>query len=338
MSDLLAALDLGSNTFRLLLAPADPDVSALAARRVWQEFPRLSEGLKPGGRLGAEPLQRAWAALDAFEAVLAAERPRKVLAGATMFARQAADGPEFLAEAARRYGWETTLLSGTQEAFLSAAGVLSSLAPRPSEALIFDVGGRSTEFVKVEGGRIVQTQSLELGVVGLTEQFVSGAPARPEELAAVAAEVRRRLAAAVWRPLSSESILAGTAGTVTTVTAMLLKLPKYDPALINNSVVERQAAETLLAELAAETLERRHARVGLHPKRADVIVAGLAEVVAVLDFFQKDRLTVSDGSLLEGLWLAAAGLTPLEPPSFETPTPAPASVPPSPPSSPEVGP
>jgi exopolyphosphatase/guanosine-5'-triphosphate,3'-diphosphate pyrophosphatase len=312
MSDALAALDLGSNTFRLLLASPGPRGLDVSTRRAFQEIPRLSEGLVPGRPLGVEPLRRAWSALDAFQAEVAAAAPRRVLAGATMAARQASDGRSFLDEVGRRYGWETVLLSGGQEAFLSAAGVLSGLVPPLFEGIVFDVGGRSTEFALIEKGEVANVRSLDVGVVGLTESFISGAPARPDELAATARAVEERLKTLDWSVPRPGGRLVGTAGTVTTVAAMLLELENYDSEKTNNLVVSRQEVDRLLKALADETLERRRSRPGLHPRRADVIVAGLTEVSVIMDFFHADSLTVSDFSLLEGLWLAAAGLTPLE--------------------------
>ncbi|MDR0622563.1 MAG: hypothetical protein LBJ61_11930, partial [Deltaproteobacteria bacterium] len=189
--DSLAALDLGSNTFRLILAPQGE--AGLSQSRVWQEIPRLSEGLGQGGSLSQEPKKRALAALEGFAAIIEAEKPEKILAGGTMVFRQAQDGEDFLRTVGQRFGWETVVLSGAQEAFLSARGVLSGLDPLPPETLIFDVGGRSTEFINARGSDIVKVQSLELGVVGLTEAMIASDPPRSEELMAMDAFIRQTL-------------------------------------------------------------------------------------------------------------------------------------------------
>ena len=300
----IAALDLGSNTFRLMLAEKSGP-AAWSDKRVFQELPRLSEGLAAGGRLAPAALERSWAALESFAAEVRAAGAARVLAGATMAARLAADGPAFLAEAARRYGWETRLLSGEEEARLTATGVLTALRPVPPETLIFDIGGRSTEFIAVTEGVIGRGLSLDLGVVGLTEAHLA-APARPGQLAAVAEAVRAALAAADFSFVPAGQILVGTAGTVTTMAALLLGLWTYDPERVNNARLARPALAGLLAELAPLPEDRRVADYGLHPRRADALPAGLVLALEIMDHFQRPELVVSDNGLLEGLWLAAS--------------------------------
>ncbi|MDR1298276.1 MAG: hypothetical protein LBO05_13115 [Deltaproteobacteria bacterium] len=304
-SDCLAALDLGSNTFRLILAT--PAGGKPASRQVWQELPRLSEGLSPGSPLGEEPKKRALAALEGFAEVVGKHEPKRVLAGGTMVFREASDGRAFLGGIGRRLGWETIVLSGEQEARLSAAGVLSGLDPLPDEAVIFDIGGRSTEFVRTRGRGIVSCQSLPVGVVGLTEAHLKSDPPTPGETRALDAACLRALGECrVDR--GGEFVLVGTAGTVTTIEAMLLGLEVYDPELVNNRLFTREDLESLREKVAGTTLASRRSLAGLHPARADVIVAGLALVGAAMSFMDRSRVVVSDNSLLEGLWLAAAGL------------------------------
>jgi exopolyphosphatase/guanosine-5'-triphosphate,3'-diphosphate pyrophosphatase len=95
--------------------------------------------------------------------------------------------------------------------------------------------------------------------------------------------------------------------------AMLMRLTNYDRNLVNNSIVDIENIMALLVTLSKETVAQRAGHPGLHPRRADVIVAGLVLVTTVMDFFSKSKIIISDNSLLEGLWLAAAGLVPLTP-------------------------
>lgn len=314
----VAALDLGSNTFRLMLAaPAEPGRAGAggpwADKQVFQHIPRLSENLIPGGCFAPGALERAWAALDDFDGHIRAAGAGRVLAGATMAARLAADGPELMAAVGRRYGWEAVILSGQEEAGLTAAGVLTGLAPRPGRSLIFDIGGRSTEFISAAGSEIVRTRSLPLGVVLLTEEFLQAGRADGEsQLDKIAEAAREALRAADFsdlKPWAAEGFsLVGTAGTVTTMAALLLKLKTYDPARVNNARLERPAVAALLAELAPLTVAERVAGYGLHPRRADAITAGLALVLEIMDYFGRADLVVSDNGLLEGVWLRAASL------------------------------
>ncbi|MDR1657141.1 MAG: hypothetical protein LBT47_06240 [Deltaproteobacteria bacterium] len=306
----LAALDLGSNTFRLIVADFKDGSPAWETKKVWQSIPRISEGLIPNGRFAQAPRHRALQALEEFADIIAALGPSRVLAGGTMAFRQAADGAEFLTEASNRYGWEAFVLSGSQEARLSALGVMTALAPLPDEGLIFDIGGRSTEFINTSRRELLQTQSLAMGVVGLTETHVRSDPPAPSELAAMTSQVHSILQNADWSAVGRPT-LVGTAGTVTTVAAMLMKLVDYDAAAVNNQTFGRHQIGRLLDLLAGQKINQRLSHPGLHPRRADVIVAGLVEVTGIMDFFGQDLLTVSDNSLLEGLWLACADLVPL---------------------------
>jgi len=301
----IAALDLGSNTFRLMLADKNGDF--WENKRVFQHIPRLSERLTNGGHFAPEALKRAWEALDDFSGRIHETGAAKVLAGATMAARLAADGPEFMAAITDRYGWEAVILSGGKEAVLTATGTLTGLEPLPPQALIFDIGSRSTEFISSKQREIVKTRSLSLGVVALTEAHLSD-PAAPGELEAVAGEVRSVLAGADFADVAAEAVLVGTAGTVTTVAALLLELREYRPELVNNARITYAAIADLLNTLAAETVAERVKNHGLHPRRADAIVAGLVEVMEILKFFGRQEMVVSDNGLLEGVWLRAAGL------------------------------
>jgi exopolyphosphatase/guanosine-5'-triphosphate,3'-diphosphate pyrophosphatase len=308
----LAALDLGSNTFRLLIANLAEGTQKIGLRRIWQEIPRLSQGLTLGSKLKPEPKNRAWTVLEGFQHIIEDQAPGRVLAGATMAFREAQDGADFLAQIHHKFGWETILLSGVNEARLTAQGVLMGLDPIPKAGLIFDIGGRSTEFIQTAQRDIVETKSLQMGVVGLTESFISTDPPTATELDNIAQHVRSLLDNCHW-PIDSSFSLVGTAGTVTTVAAMLMKMADYDSDKVNNQCFRRKEIGELLKTLAGEPITARLTHLGLHPRRADVIVAGLVLVTVVMDYFKKDSLIVSDNSLLEGLWLAAANLIPLSP-------------------------
>ncbi|MDR2199874.1 MAG: hypothetical protein LBR53_10555 [Deltaproteobacteria bacterium] len=308
-----AALDLGSNTFRLMLARANEYGLARNTKRVFQETPRLSEGLTPGAPFGRAPLERAWAVLDSFKEIVREAKPRKVLCGATMAARMASDGESFLNDVKKRYGWKTKLLSGSVEAYLTASGVLQGLdEPVPKEAIIFDIGGRSTEFISVRSKNIQKTLSLDMGVVGLTEKHVRSDPPSPEELMEMEKEIRGILNAADFSSFKQDSVLIGTAGTVTTTAAMLLNLKEYSPEAVNDLDIRAVRIRNLFNQVKTQSLSLRKEHPGLPPGRADVIVAGLLLIREIISFFRKRLLRVSDNGLLEGIWLLAAGLIPLD--------------------------
>lgn len=299
----LAALDIGSNTIRLILASPE---EGLRAKKVYQRLPRLSQGLEAGKPFHPAARARARKVLAGFNRLLRAAGAASALAGATMAARLAADGPEFMAGLERDYGWRVRILSGEEEARLTVRGVLSGLAPPPADGLIFDVGGRSTELSLLKSGRLSDLISLDLGVVALTESFLRHDPPRPDELAALGQTAKDALAKGLKAINAGRPALIGTAGTVTTVAAMIMGLADYRPDRVNGARVGRAGLENLYRLLAGETCAERARRPGLPPARADVIVAGLIIVLALMGLTGNDSLLVSDSGLLEGLWLEMA--------------------------------
>ncbi|MDR1037673.1 MAG: hypothetical protein LBT40_14255 [Deltaproteobacteria bacterium] len=311
---LYGALDLGSNTFRLILAQASRDGRGPdpVTKRVWQEIPRISEGLMPGKPFMEEPLARARMALDGFAGTLASEAPERLVAGCTMAARLASDGPDFAREVSRRFGCESLVLTGQEEGALAAMGALMSLDPVPARSVVFDIGGRSTEFVCARGPDSESVTSLPIGVVALSDTFMKSDPPTPAEIAAMDSCIREHLKD-VPEPAGGRdpATLIGTAGTVTTLAAMLLGLNEYRPSLVHGSRHGLSAVEKLNRDLSRESVAERALRPGLHPRRADVIVAGIALVQCILERYDAEGFIASDSGLLEGLWTVASGMASL---------------------------
>ncbi|MFH1139523.1 MAG: Ppx/GppA phosphatase family protein [Pseudomonadota bacterium] len=305
----VAAIDLGSNTVRLLVASAGEGGSKRLLTR--QEATRLGQGLTQGGLLDAAAADRTLEVLRRFKLEISAFGVNRVLVGATMAVRQAGDGQGFMARVRRELGFEAVVLTGRQEAELTAAGVMTSLRPVPRELVIFDLGGRSTEFVLYRAGRIESAFSLGLGAVSLTEGFLASDPPSPREMRAcrqAIGSIFKHGLDRVKRKLNGPALVAGTAGTVTTLAAMAQGLAVYQRELVDNFRLTRAAAEFLFDALAALPVDRRRDLPGLPADRADIMVAGTAVVLEVMDFFRLNEIKVSDSGLLEGLWLVAAGL------------------------------
>lgn len=304
----VAAIDLGSNTVRLLIATAkDHRPRPLLVRT---ETTRLGQGLSPGGKLHPEAVARTWQVLTSYHREITDRGTRLTLVGATMAARQATDGSAFLERISTEFGFVTRLLSGRQESEVTTAGVMTVLDPVPDQVLIFDLGGRSTEFILMQHGSLVQTSSLTLGCVSLTEAYIQHDPPTPEEIGTLRAEISTILQQGLQdlQNYRRSVTLVGTAGTTTTLAAMAQGLKVYQPDLINNYRLNRTNLDRLFSQLTAHPVNERRLLTGLPPDRADVIIAGAAVVLEVMDFINKDYLTVSDAGLLEGLWLTADDL------------------------------
>jgi exopolyphosphatase/guanosine-5'-triphosphate,3'-diphosphate pyrophosphatase len=297
-----AAIDVGTNTVRLLVAEADAP-GAYAVRHQAQAITRLGEGLEATGHLTAAAIGRTVAAVAEYAATARRLGAVAVRAVATSAAREAANREAFLTAAAAA-GCAVEVVDPGEEARLTTLGALH-LLPRPAaRCLIIDIGGGSTEFTLAAGEVPRESVSLPLGVVKLTERFLPDDPPPAAALAALAAHVRGVLATGVpFRRELQSTEAVGTAGTVTTLAALELRLDPYDPLRVTGHRLTLERVRELSAWLAGMPLAERQHLPGLEPGRADVIVAGaclLAEALAVLGL---EALTVTDGGLREGILL-----------------------------------
>ncbi len=178
--------------------------------------------------------------------------------------------------------------------------------------VVFDIGGGSTEYILAESERVSATVSLRLGVVPLAERYPFPTPvARPRYealLREIATQLERELPGEILRARPAH--LVGTAGTVTTLAALDLGLQRYDAGRVQGHRLSRAAIERLGERLGALTVAERAALPCLEPGRADLIIPGVAIVVATLECLGVDALTVSDSGLREGILAAAADAAP----------------------------
>ena len=312
----LAAIDLGTNSVRLLVA--DPVAAGWRAVEEGQRVTRLGEGQAATGALGPEPMARTAAAVADFVRRAEDLGAMRVRITATSAVREAGNRAEFVALIESVTGTTLEVLSGEDEARLTLLGARSGLPDLPGRFVLFDIGGGSTEFVAADGDRLERAVSLRLGVVGLAERHVDEGPLRPARWAAMRAEVAAALAPDVLAALGagSASRLIGTAGTVTTLAAFDLGLAAYDASRVQGHLLRRAAIERLLARLGGLTLAARAALPCLEPGRADVLIPGIAICLAAMERLGFDALTVSDRSLREGILceiLAARGAAPEAP-------------------------
>ncbi|HLI15543.1 MAG TPA: DUF501 domain-containing protein [Acidimicrobiales bacterium] len=293
----VAAVDCGTNSTRLLVLGRD---GAPLARRM--TITRLGEGVEETGVLAEAAIERTLAALAAYREELDALGVVAVRAIATSAARRAANADELLGRAEAILGVAPELLDGREEGRLAYRGATASLEPSAGPYVVVDLGGGSTELVAgpAESPAVC---SLEVGCVRLTERFLRHDPPLRAELEAAGAHVRALAAEALAATpaLRAPARLVGVAGTVAALAALDLGLPAYDGERLHHAVLTRRAVERWRDELAAVRVERRRARPGLEPGRADVIVGGaivLAEVMAALG---QRELVVSERDILDGV-------------------------------------
>ncbi len=288
----VAAVDLGTNSTRLLVADVEDERISEVVRRL--RITRLGEGVDRDRRLQEAPMARVHAVLGEYRRELEALGATRTLLVATSAVRDAGNGADFLEELERRYGFTTRLLSGDEEARLTFGGVTAGRS-LDEATLVVDIGGGSTELLVGGPEGIGFHVSLDLGCVRMTERFA-------EDVHAVRAHVR-----AVLPELEPQRAI-GVAGTVTTIAALDLGLPEYDAERIHGHRISRAAAERELARLASLQLEERKRLPGLEPERAPVIVAGAAILAELLAAYGLPELEASERDILHGAALAAAEL------------------------------
>jgi exopolyphosphatase/guanosine-5'-triphosphate,3'-diphosphate pyrophosphatase len=303
----LATIDLGSNTVRLLVAEVERGARRWRVIEADQRVTRLGEGVATTGRLGEAPATRTTAVVCEYVDRARRAGAERVSIVATSAVREAVNGQEFAAALARATGEPVSVVSGDDEAALTLAGVLGGLdhgsATVATTTLVFDIGGGSTEYILSGAGERLTAVSLRLGVVDLAERYPFPDPVDWPRFRAMREEVAARLASELPEAIrrTRPDRLVGTAGTVTTLAALDLALPAYDPSRVQGHTLERGAVERLLAYLGGLTVAERGALPCLEPGRADLIVAGTAIVLATMDRGGVDQLVVSDWGRREGI-------------------------------------
>ena len=271
----VAAVDIGTNSTRLLVADVDGHRVEPVVRRT--TITRLGAGVDASRRLSDEGIARVHETLARYREEADALGAERVLAVATSATRDAANGEEFMRGVAQRFGFETRIVSGDEEAELTRLGV----GARDARTLVLDVGGGSTELIAGEFHT-----SLDVGSVRLTERHLRSDPPTAAELDAAAADTRALL------PALEVDDAVGVAGTVEQLHVLAGDLT-------------RAAVEEQLERLAALPLAERERVPGLVKERAPVIVAGALVVREVLRRYRLDRLAFSERDVLDGIALSA---------------------------------
>jgi exopolyphosphatase/guanosine-5'-triphosphate,3'-diphosphate pyrophosphatase len=287
----VAAIDLGTNTTRLLVADIEDHRVDEVLRRT--RITRLGEGVDSRRRLLPVAIARVRNCLSDYRRELETAGAERTLAVATSAVRDAENGEAFLGEVEWSYGFATRQLTGDEEAELTLRGVGVD-----EDALVVDIGGGSTELI----GAGVHA-SLNIGSVRLTERSLPSDPPTAKELANAAAAVRELLPEG---PAPERAI--GVAGTITSLAALDLELTEYDPDRVHGHRLSAGGVERQLQRLAEMPLAERREVPALEPERAPVIVAGAVILREVLTHFSLDEIEASERDILHGIALEAAEL------------------------------
>jgi len=312
-----AALDLGTNNCRLLIATPTSNGGGFRVVEAYSRIVRLGEGLSQSGRLSDAAMERA---LQALKVASEKVRRRKVLkfrAIATQACRMAANGQAFVNRVANETGVRLQIISPQEEARLSVTGCLNLLDDRHDAALVVDVGGGSTElsWVELKGGvgrapPVKAWLSVPIGVVTLAERFPEGEVATEGWFRQMVDHVRGEIAvfrrADPLKPIfeADRAHLVGTSGAITSLAGMHLRLPRYDRNRVDGIWMSRAECDAAAAGLLALSSAERAAQPCIGPDRADLVLAGAAILQAVQELWPCSRVRVADRGLREGILLS----------------------------------
>lgn len=277
----ISAIDVGSNSVRLMVM-AD-------GKTLYKQLDttRLAEGLAGSGVLKPEAIERTARAVQIFAAAAELNGAGTPYVFATAAVRSSKNGADFVARVKALTGIDVDVLSGEEEA---ACGILGALRGR--DGGIIDLGGASTEITLQQGGKTLYSKSVNIGTVRLFD---------------MAGQDRSALQAAIDNSLNGYGSLSldgkdiyGIGGTATSLAALYHELEKYDPKVVEGTVLTREWLCAEAENLLSLTVEERRALRGMEPRRADVIAGGCLLMYSILNRFNADRITVSESDNLEG--------------------------------------
>jgi exopolyphosphatase / guanosine-5'-triphosphate,3'-diphosphate pyrophosphatase len=305
----IAVIDVGTNSTRLYIADVqDGAISAEIDRRT--TVTRLGQGVDHSGVLADEAMARVDKAVADYRAVIDDNNVDAVTGVLTSAVRDARNGSEFTTRLNDTYNIDARTITGDEEARLTYLGATSDRPASSEPTVVVDVGGGSTELVVGQGAHVHFHVSTQAGVVRQTERFLKTDPPRPEELQLLQQEAHEIFTTAVpaaERARVSKGI--AVAGTATSCAAILQELDPYDPAKVHGFRLLRAQAEMLLARLAQLTTEERRHVTGLHPDRAEAIVAGVILLIEAMRTFGLSGVEVSEHDILRGAALDRAAAT-----------------------------
>lgn len=298
--DLYGAIDIGTNSIKGVLLARD----AAGGWRVVDdrvEIAKLGQGVRETGRLRADAMDRAAAAVGRLAAVLRGVGAGRLVAVGTMALRTAANAAEFRERLRKEIGIEVEVISGEEEARLSFLGAAGGRPGAGGPVAVTDIGGGSTELILGRGAVLESRASLDLGALHLTERFLPSDPPAEAEVAAARAHVRETVAGLPVPP--GNRLLVAIGGTATTLAAVVHRLAAYDAAIVHGSVLAQSTVDGLVERFRSVPLAVRRTMPGLPPERADIILAGSLILCGVMDRVAAGEVTVSDWGLRHGVIL-----------------------------------
>ncbi len=293
MKPCFASIDVGTHTTRLLIAVLRNDrLEPILKKRVVTKLGFYFNS----GYLSDKGINSLIDTLSQYAQDMKRHEVNNYQAVATAVLREAKNAEELINLIRDKTGIEIKIISGQSEAELTAKGVLSTLEIPKKSSLIVDIGGGSTELIWENDKKKVV--SLALGATHLTQSFLKHDPPLNQEIKEAFCKAKEVIQASNF---PSPVFLVGTAGSISTLAALDLKMTVYQPHLINGHILTKNSIETIFSTLCSMNAQQRLTLPGLEPGREEIILGGTIIALSLLEVFHQDRMIVSEGGLLEGV-------------------------------------
>lgn len=297
---LLSSIDVGSNTIRLLIGRVEN--RKIIRLRTGMVITRLAAGIGETGLLNADNMEKSVSVLKAFSDIISVYGISHIRAVGTSALREAKNSEEFMRRVLSETGINIEVISGEEEAELTAKGVLFDLEKRDA-SFIVDIGGGSTEWIFCRNSSPTELGTIPTGVVRLSDNHIKSDPPSKADILSLKKEsdtVLSGLKTQMGHLINSRTVFIGTAGTITTLASIDIGLEVYDHEKIHRHNISLKKLYDISRRLISIPLSERKKMIGLEPERADLIIPGILFTINIMELFGFDNILVSDNGLLEG--------------------------------------
>lgn len=290
-----AIIDIGTNSTRLLIASVEK--KEIVARQKYLITTRMGKGVDHNKVIQADAMKRNLEALKEFKKIIESSQVDQVIIFGTSALRDAKNGAQFVRLAQEELQMSVVIIDGKLEAEYAFLGVTEQY--KQENIVIMDIGGGSTELVYACKGKLVNSDSLNIGSVRLTERFIKNDPPLLSEQNNIKGYIQDLLQEKIQKQ-KEDFNLVGIGGTASTLASIKLSLREYSPEKVHRSKVFKGEVDNIIHQLLSMKDVQRKEMIGLNPNRSDIISAGAMILQALLSFYNKDYFLVSDYDNLEG--------------------------------------
>lgn len=304
----LASIDVGTNSTRLLITCFKKDIFIPLIREM--EITRLGKGIRETGNISNESAELTVNTLTRYKSLINKFNAERFKAVGTSALRRAKNSSDFINQVFDKTGIKIEIISGEKEAEYSFNGAVRSLVASdkiiiPEKLLVVDIGGGSSEFIfGRKDFKFFKIKSIDIGCVSTTENFLKSDPPAADEIMFLRSSIKEKLKKELvncFKNDNDEFVILGLAGTISSLAGISIGLKKYEMEKLNYLTLDLNRITEIFDMLCGLNLEQRKKIPGLDPKRADVIIAGIAIVLEVMTYFKKNEIIVSENDILDGI-------------------------------------